>query len=284
MKKIQCAAAMALILALVQMAFAAGIANIPWSESNLETLRGFDRTAVAQFATELLGNFSGHGDSPVVKPKDIGEFTWADLEGDGQYELIMTLDVNGRAFFNALEIFWRDQSGNITHQEIGGWAFHDLNEAIRDLNGDGKDELIVPTRLLSYSTAETFTWPVVYRIKDRRYVEASRDFPAFYKDEVLPQLDKKISAPATKTIPGLDREETRAVLSMERAKILRVIGSDPTAGLQQAYQWMSSDDPRLLQNAAATFQDIGGHENELRATTQAYQNALARERAAHQGS
>jgi len=71
---------------------------------------------------------------------------------------------------------------------------------------------------------------------------------------------------------------------MERDKILRTLGRDPTAGLQQAYQWMNSDDPRLLQAAGATFQDIGGHEQEKHAASEAWMRALDREKAARKGS
>lgn len=51
---------------------------------------------------------------------------------------------------------------------------------------------------------------------------------------------------------------------MERDKILRVLGRDPTAGLNQAYQWLNSDDPYLLQDAEVTFKEVGGHEAEMR--------------------
>jgi hypothetical protein len=36
--------------------------------------------------------------------------------------------------------------------------------------------------------------PVVYRLKDRDFVEASREFPGFYDKEVLPPLEERISA------------------------------------------------------------------------------------------
>jgi hypothetical protein len=70
---------------------------------------------------------------------------------------------------------------------------------------------------------------------------------------------------------------------MERDKILRVLGRDPAAGLRQAYQWMNSDDPQVLQCAIATFADIGGHERELRAANQALKPAIQRELAVHKG-
>jgi hypothetical protein len=52
---------------------------------------------------------------------------------------------------------------------------------------------------------------------------------------------------------------------MERDKILRMLGRDPTAGLQQAREWAASSDPDLIDDASIVFRDIGGHEDEARA-------------------
>ncbi len=61
---------------------------------------------------------------------------------------------------------------------------------------------------------------------------------------------------------------------MVRDKILRALGRNPTAGLQQAYEWMHSDDPDLLQDAAVTFKEIGGHDKELSAASASYTRAV----------
>lgn len=58
-----------------------------------------------------------------------------------------------------------------------------------------------------------------------------------------------------------------AGLTMERDKILRMIGRDPDAGLQQAREWMKSPDAALVEDAITVFRDIGGHESDLRAAT-----------------
>lgn len=253
-----------------------------WNESNIATLRSFDKAAIAEFATGPLGDFSGHGDSCGVEPKDIGDFNWVDLADDGQYQLVMTLDVNGRAFFNALLIFRREPSGKITYQEVRGWAIGDLKEVVKDLDGDGKKELVIPEVFVSHSTAETATWPEVYRLEKGMYKEASRDFPSFYNDEVLPQLGGRIDnvrqeinkIPNSKSHRYVEYRQSLqgklADLITERDKILRLTGSDPTAGLEDARNWMNSDNPALLQDAAVTFKDLGGYENEARVAAKAY--------------
>ena len=285
MKKVLLAVTAAVIVTSVNVACAAGIADIPWNQSNIETLRSFNQADLARFATPVLGNFSGHGDSPVVKAKDIGDFTWADLAGDGHYELVMTLDVNGRAFFNALMIFRREPSGKIATEELRGSNIQNLGKVIQDLDGDGKDELIIPTMLAEFSADDGISWPMVYRLNKGQYVEASRDFPDFYEKEVLPGLDEQIAKLQGGSAVESHNKTMRAVLlKMERNKILRAIGRDPTAGLQDAREWMKSDDPEVLQAAGATFQSIGGHEDEMHAAIEAQQRALQRERASHQGS
>jgi hypothetical protein len=264
-----------LLLLCVGQAFAADINDISWDYANAQMLRSFDRAAIAQF-------ISGTAYSPVpVTSKDIGEFQWRDLAGDGNYELLATLDVNGRGFFNQLVIFSKAPSGKIVDQVIPSETIRGLEKIIVDIDGNGKDELIIPTHLISYSTADTYSWPAVYRLKNGEYVEDSRDFAAYYDGKVLPGLNKQISDLEAKDTTKSSSQEKIAELEMERDKILRVIGREPTAGLQQAYQWMNSSDPKLLHDAAATFQDIGGHKSEA---TEAWKRALAQDQAALQGS
>jgi hypothetical protein len=199
--------------------------------------------------------------------------------------LVTTLDVNARAYFNAVVIFSRDSSGKVTSAEIRGSEIRDLGRVVRDLNGDGKHELIIPTQLTEYSSAETVTWPAVYRLENGKYVEVSRDFPHFYDQDVLPEVKKPISGyQAGAGPPNPARQYALTELIMRRNQILRVLGRDPAAGLQDAREWMKSGDPRFLQAAAATFQSIGGHEDELRAATEAWERARERERAAHQSN
>jgi hypothetical protein len=64
---------------------------------------------------------------------------------------------------------------------------------------------------------------------------------------------------------------------LEKDKLLRMLGRDPTAGLQDAYQWMGSGSSQLVQCAIATFADIGGHEKELSAANQALKPAIQHE-------
>jgi len=254
-------------------ALAASIVGLSWTKGNLDRLNSFGKADVAQLLTDVTG-FALHADCGCVKPQDIGEFTWTDLQGDGSLELLATLDVNGRQFFNKLIIFRRDASGKVTAEELEGWMITDLHDVSRDLSGNGQDELIIPTVLVSFSTADTVTWPAVYRLEKGKYAEASRDFPGYYDTDVLPRLDREIQSAQSEKPAESAMQDQLAALVMVKSKILRVLGRQPTAGLQQAHEWMNSKDPKLLLDAAVTLKDISGHEEESSAAGAAYRRAL----------
>jgi hypothetical protein len=240
------------------------IGDTTWNRSSIETLRSFDKTAVVKFFNELRHK------TGVLEPltaNEIGGFEWADLAGDGHYSLVLTLSSPCAHFVTILD---QDGSGTVTaNQSLAGWS--DLKRGVRDLNGDGKDELILQTLLVEHDCANELSWPAVYRLEKGKYVEASSDFPAFYDNEILPKLDGQISRNQAQT--GHENSVSLAETTMVRDKILRVLGREPTAGLQQAYQWMNSDDPDLLQDAAVTFKEIGGHDKEMRAANASYTRA-----------
>ena len=64
-----------------------------------------------------------------------------------------------------------------------------------------------------------------------------------------------------------------AALVFEKNKILRMLGWDPAAGIQEAQRWMNTDDPFLLLAATATYNDIPGHDEDAKAARAAYNRA-----------
>ncbi len=298
----------ALILALVSPARAAEISNIPWTQSNIESLHAFDKDAVVRFVNQVSGN---EGTIIAATAGSIGDFRWVDLAGNGTYQLLVVYDVNGRGFFNELAIYTQDSSGKVRRDDIGGWGIG-LEKGVRDLDEDGKQELIIPKEFFWDPTVATPSWPSVYRLRDGRYVEASREFPDYYDGEVLPPLEKKIAAleqQAASTVRERQGAEQYiaehgwwesydqlpadqataitnygqlAVLQMTRTKILRVVGRDPQAGVAEAREWMKSPDQQVGQAAGEVFRDVGGHEEELRTLRESGQRLLDLSRARHE--
>ncbi len=247
------------VIAFAGLAFGADIASLPWNSSNLETLKGFDKNAIVRFINDWSG---GENRPDAIKPNEILQFRWVDLFGNGEYELTTLESAGPCCVF--LSIFTKDAKGRVAMQSYNGGG--DLHATIKDLNGDGKDELILSKLVVENSGPLKFYWPAVYRPENGKYVEASRDFPNYYDNQVLPELDQQISKTQAKVAAGeRNYEYTLAGLTMERDKILRVLGRNPTAGLNHAYQWLNSDDPDLLQDAEATFKEIGGHKLEEQA-------------------
>jgi hypothetical protein len=143
------------------------------------------------------------------------------------------------------------------------------------VNGDGVPE-VISLASLSHDPPPQRTrfipggvWPQVYRLRDGKYVEASRDFPGLYDKTVFPLINKAIAKAPEEQSPA----RYLAALTMCRDKILRVLGRDPNAGLAKAREWMSSPDPVLVDDARVVFIDIGGHDDEANAAKLATERA-----------
>jgi hypothetical protein len=170
-------------------ALCADIAKIPWTESNVETLRAFDKAAIVRFVNAL-----GGADTDILVPAyTIREFSWIDLAGDGRYALAL-FELPGTCC-SGLVIYQQDARGKIRWQQFEGAGL--LRTTIRDVNGDGKQELIIPSpvdpMIESYGPVREIIWPHVYRLENGKYVEASSDSANYYDTEVLPPIEHAIS-------------------------------------------------------------------------------------------
>ena len=267
------------VLVLTGAAFGAEVADIPWDEANIQTLRSFDKEAVIKFLNDEL-NLDGF---PVTDVYDDIHFAWSNLEGGEKYQLIV--QATGRCCGSVM-IFSKDASGKVSYQTLDGGI--DFDKGIRDLNSDGKKELIIDSTLKfdNYRGARAqAAWTAVYRLKNGQYGEASRDFPRFYDTEELPWYEEEIAEDREKIARGVPAQndlsaeqlaarqrdsaialpEYLAADEMGRDKILRVLGREPKAGEERAYEWMNSGDPELRTDAVVVFADIGGHDRQLRA-------------------
>jgi hypothetical protein len=288
-------------------ASAIDIAEVRWDESNIAALRSASLSEIEKFANWVLCD-----NIKDCSPIYVSQFTWADLEGDGKYALIDVWNTGHGP--EAVAIYRRDNSrkmqdnaGDLTPVVLGyttqsievGGAEGSLSKAVRDLNGDGKKEILISAGFgLGPSLAETplAQWPLVYRLEDGRYVEASKDFPKFYDEEFLPQLQRKIDAlrgelqtdakatASAKAIvreyhfrPAIEKHATKdqavairnaeqlVVLESLRDNVLKRLGRRLTPEqVEEARQWLRSPDFIIVQQAEATFQGLEGYEAEVR--------------------
>jgi hypothetical protein len=245
------------------------------SQANqVHTLSSSERAAIAKFV-----NANRPRDVMEILPVNVGEFGWLRV-GGGKSDFAVLIDESERGYFNELDIYSPGSADELKIQEIEGWEMGPFKKMVRDLNGDGVDELVIPKEFGGGTwqpTAGTPGWPAVYRLENGRYVEDSRDFPSFYDNEILPRLNQEIGDAEARITREPFQAATVAVAEMTRDKILRVLGRNPVAGLNHAYQWMNSNNPILMQCAMATFGDIGGHEKEVRTLQQALPAAVTHE-------
>jgi hypothetical protein len=280
-------------------ASAAEIAALPWDESNITELRSASLSDVEEFVNRVLCD-----DIKDCAPVQVIQFVWEDLESNGQYLLV---DLYGDRT-QAVGIYWKTHSGKTeeNHGELSpaipgyrtqsidvGGSEGSLTKAIRDLDGDGKKELIVNAGFGDgRSMAETplTQWPMIYRLQGGKLVEASRAFPNFYDKEVLPPLDEKVSVLQKKldaeaeakaageavikeyspSQPDIDShtspEQRKAVRDSEqltlqqslRDHILHVLGRNLTAEQEkEALEWLNSPDYWVVKYAEPTLEEIG---------------------------
>ncbi len=183
------------------------IGALAWNQANIEALRSFSYADVAEFlgatGVEWEGENIAAADCPArfCANFHMYEFTWADLTSNGRYHLLVVLQAFGVGGENRLLVYNQSPSGAITSQSIVGQDIHlegtdyqMMPKVVQDLNGDGQDELIIPTSFFDSlrGTSPNAVWPKVYRLENGTYVDASREFPGFYDAQVLPKLNTAI--------------------------------------------------------------------------------------------
>lgn len=220
----------------------------------------------------------------------VGALTWADVDADGVYELLATMD-NGRpmvgndnpGFYNnffivkQVEGAYRRQRIFINPADTFMESLEELRNSrrgycsicdqgcavvISDLDHDGTLELILPMAIASYWLGNpTPLWTSIYKWEKTGYVEADEQFRGFYEDILLPDVERMIAALSRgKSEAEQDLDEELTTEWVTRDKIVRFLGRDLQAGFQRAIRWAKSADPDLRENAAITLSEIPGGE------------------------
>jgi hypothetical protein len=203
--------------------------------------KSFDKIAVARFI-ELLVDANNAGktqknngivevlirdlESPDVRDYSrelyeqgitktwVGDFKWIDLNSDGVYDLLVSVDYSGRGFYNNLYIIMHNQD-TYAYQEIRTENIERMDGSIEDLyketygsmqicfkgckliindmDKDGYMELILPQRLTEYYGARPVAiWTAIYKLSGTKLQDASDQFKDFYKKVMLPKVDLDI--------------------------------------------------------------------------------------------
>lgn len=131
-----------------------------------------------------------------IDPVNVGEAVFTDIDGDGQLELLATLDSSGRAFFTSV-ITIRKSKGEYTYSEAfsNGISIQDLSNRLVDLNRDGQKELLVKQYIDQYEGAmRAPVETVIFEWNGSKFVDASNKFPGYYRSVVIPKLQTELKA------------------------------------------------------------------------------------------
>jgi hypothetical protein len=124
-----------------------------------------------------------------------------------------------------------------------------IDQLVRDLDNDGNPELVFTAVVRDYGPDCRVQIPVVYKCTAAGCSDQSGHFPDF----LLQELDKRRYAIAAMTSAG---DSNTSCVTMERDKILRLLGRDKVAGLAQAQQWAKSTDREMRDKALEVARDI----------------------------
>ncbi|HET9555312.1 MAG TPA: HEAT repeat domain-containing protein [Anaeromyxobacteraceae bacterium] len=239
--------ALAFFLARPDAAFADSLSAYSWATSQAD---GVSRVA---WSAEQVSAFL----ESIMHPDDaisVGDFRFADLLGDGHLELVATIDYSGRTFFNHVLVVRRNGPAMFAVQQIKAFDVRSLDGRIVDVDGDGRQELVLPEALTPYLSGPVpqVRWVAIYRWTGTVYEDSSRSFTAYYSTSILPALRAALDHAKQSGDTQL-----LALTQLELDKAVRMSGASTEYGIDTARSLASSDDPNLRIWAACAFADIG---------------------------
>jgi hypothetical protein len=216
--------------------------------------------AVRRFMEQKHDNGESNSETRICS------FRFVDLRHAENLTLLVTRWDGPRGGCGGLSIIDRTAAG---FQEVSGegsdyYGIDDVNEVVRDINGDGKLELVFYNQFTDYEGAEcAATWPVIYGWDGSKYANLSAQprFRPFYEQEIK-RLRREVADTRRMESTEKDRNGRRPSSDEARcaeasiAKIQRFLGAGPDTGMADAIRWANSSDRLEREFAAGVFSDI----------------------------
>jgi hypothetical protein len=189
---------------------------------------------------DFMEQTSGSSGVPVCS------FRFADLRHEENLTLLLTLWDGGHGGCGSLYIVDRTPTGFQTHL---GWCnlngIDDVNQVLRDINRDGKFEVIIDSEFTDYEGGNhcLATWPVIYGWDGKNYANLSGQPQSrrFYEQEIR------------RLRQGTPDDCEEATI----AKIRRFLGAPPNTGMTEAIAWATSGNRFQREFAVGVLSDIG---------------------------
>jgi hypothetical protein len=145
----------------------------------------------------------------------VGEYQITDLNNDGIIEIVCTVDLSGRGFYNTLLII-RLENLILTKETLRGYQIT-LDRAIADPNSDGIKEIVIPNLLEDYEGSKPLArFYDVYSLINGKYAKVSSNFKSYYRDTILPEIRQALNDLSTDFPNDPDtQEEWRAKYTKE---------------------------------------------------------------------
>lgn len=200
---------------------------------------------------------------------EMSEFFVGDINRDGSTELVATVTQNCSSDPVQMVVVFRRQQEVYVQAIPTHWGA--ILRDVRDLDGDGKHELIARGVLAeSTSHANCVEWHAIYEWDGNGYVEASGKYREYYTTHYVPLLRKRLNDVQSLAVADLARgsehtpkwwrkwkERSIADCYMGIDKAKRLVGEQSTAGFDRAELWLKSGDNELKKNAIKVFHEIG---------------------------
>jgi hypothetical protein len=218
--------------------------GINWTSTSALNAIFKDETDVKRFLNEFVNAGVTSGPAFIGNVvANVYEYRFIDLNGDGWLELVAL--VGGDRPWTGLEIVFQTPGGvplpdrltttyeGFVMRELARVDVSDLNEVLRDLDGDGTYEIVAPQPLgeLVGASRPQAQIPEVFAWKDGNYVNVSARYPQFYRDEVLPRLERQLQV--LEALPGPADASERAARRADRENVGREIAEARKRAMQK---------------------------------------------------
>lgn len=189
----------------------------------------------------------------------VSDYKVIDLDQDGRKELVLTLNFHSTGAAAPVLVIFAGEDSSSYQRVPGTRPYGKLDEAIVDLDHDGKMEIITAEGMLKYrGTRDPGDWPTIYSLHGTTYIAEESRFIEYYRN-LATDLSQKIKQFELDN-PLMDsdarnKETLKWLLPMYKA--LRITGANKEAGLEEAITCSNSSDIEWREVAVTLLEDMG---------------------------